>query len=97
LRDRHTFPHIPICGTEFPGVEQEASTALLVAFPCCSGALSLRTQHLVNGEAVLVRQDRSGRVAVLLGLFWKRRGDGEIGEGRAREKERVKEKEGIGE
>lgn len=55
---KRTFPHIPICGTEFPGVEQEAGAVLLVAFPCGTspdGAPLIRAQHLVDGGTVLVR------------------------------------------
>lgn len=56
---KRTFPHIPICGTEFPGVEQEAGAVLLVAFPSRPSpnrAPLVRAQHLVNGGAVLVSQ-----------------------------------------
>lgn len=68
---RRTFPHIPICGTEFPGVQQEACPVLLVTFP--RGPSPNRTplvwtQHLVNGGAVLISQSGRGCVTVLLGI-----------------------------
>lgn len=56
---KRTFPHIPICGTKFPGVEQEAGMVLLVAFsgrPSPNRAPLIWAQHLVDGGAVLVSQ-----------------------------------------
>lgn len=56
---KRTFPHIPICGTEFPGVEQEAGAVLLVAFPgrpSPNRAPLVWAQHLIDGGAVLVSQ-----------------------------------------
>lgn len=69
---KRTFPHIPICGTEFPGVEQEAGTVLLVAFPGRpppDRAPLVWTQHLVDGGAVLVSQGGRGCITVLLGIW----------------------------
>lgn len=66
---KRTFPHIPICGTEFPGVEQEAGVVLLVAFSGRSppnGAPFIRAEHLVYGGAVLVSQGGRGCVTILL-------------------------------
>lgn len=69
---KRTFPHIPICGTEFPGVEQEAGTVLLVAFPGRpppNRAPLVWTQHLVDGGAVLVSQGGRGCITILLGIW----------------------------
>lgn len=66
---KRTFPHIPICGTEFPGVEQEASAVLLVAFPgraTPNRAPFIWAQHLVDGGAVLVSQGGRGCITILL-------------------------------
>lgn len=68
---KRTFPHIPICGTEFPGVEQEAGMVLLVAFSGRSpsnGAPFIGAEHLVYGGAVLVSQGGRGCVTILLGI-----------------------------
>lgn len=68
---RRTFPHIPICGSEFPGVEQEAGAVLLVALPGRpppDGAPLVRAQHLVDGGAVFVSQSGRRGVTVLLGI-----------------------------
>lgn len=65
----HTFPHIPICGTEFPGVKQEAGVVLLVAFPgrpSPDRAPFIGAQHLIDCGAVLVSQGGRGCVTVLL-------------------------------
>lgn len=77
---KRTFPHIPICGTEFPGVEQEAGAVLLVAFPGWSApyrAPLVWAQHLVDGGAVLVSQSGRGCVTVLLGIWRKETGGGD--------------------
>lgn len=71
MLETYHFPHIPICGTEFPGVEQEAGAVLLVAFPgrpLPNGAPLVWAQHLVDGGTVLVSQRGRGCVAVLLGI-----------------------------
>ena len=68
---KRTFPHIPICGAEFPGVEQEAGAVLLVAFPgrpTPYRAPLVRAKYLVDGGAVLVCQSGGGCVTVLLGI-----------------------------
>lgn len=68
---KRTFPHIPICGTKFPGVEQEAGVVLLVAFSGGSppnGAPFIGAEHLVYGGAVLVSQGGRGCVTILLGI-----------------------------
>lgn len=69
---KRTFPHIPICGTEFPGVEQEAGAVLLVAFPgrpSPNRAPLVWAQHLVDGGTVLVSQGGRGRVTILLRIW----------------------------
>lgn len=74
---KRTFPHIPICGTEFPGVEQEAGTVLLVAFPGRpppNGAPFIWAQHLVDGGAVLISQRGRGCVTVLLRIYGENEG-----------------------
>lgn len=68
---KRTFPHISICGSEFPGVEQEAGTVLLVAFPgrpSPNRAPLVWAQHLVDGGAVLVSQGGRGCITILLGV-----------------------------
>lgn len=68
---KRTFPHIPICGTKFPGVEQEAGVVLLIPFSGGSppnGAPFIRAEHLVYGGAVLVSQGGRGCVTILLGI-----------------------------
>lgn len=66
---KRTFPHIPICGTEFPGVKQEAGMVLLVTFPSRPSpnrAPLIGAQHLINGGTVLVRQGGRGCITILL-------------------------------
>lgn len=66
---KRTFPHISICGTEFPGVKQEAGMVLLVTFPgrpSPNRAPLIWAQHLINGGAVLVRQGGRGCITILL-------------------------------
>lgn len=68
---KRTFPHIPICCTEFSGVEQEAGMILLVAFSGGSspdGAPFIRAEHLVYGGAVLISQGGWGCITILLGI-----------------------------
>lgn len=79
---KRTFPHISICGSEFPGVEQEAGAVLLVAFPgrpSPNRAPLVWAQHLVDGGAVLVSQGGRGCITVLLGVY---RGGGDKTYGR---------------
>lgn len=68
---KRTFPHIPICGTKFPGVQQEAGVVLLVAFSGRSppnGAPFIGAEHLVYSGTVLVSQGGRGCVTILLGI-----------------------------
>lgn len=69
---KHTFPHIPICGAEFPGVKQEAGVVLLVAFsgrPSPNRAPFIGAQHLINCGAVLVSQGGRGCITILLRIY----------------------------